>query len=68
MDLPPAFEEPAKRLDTANVEQAIKVRPDNLSFRLDQQERDDILLHEQLRELTKSAVVIGIIGLIAVVI
>lgn len=67
MELPPPFKEKPK-LYTENVEQAIKVRPDNLAFRLDPQERDDILMHEELRELVKSATVIGILALIAVVI
>lgn len=51
-----------------NVEHAIKVPPDALAYRLDEQERDDILTHEELRELAKSAITIGILCLIAVVI
>lgn len=66
----PELPEDAPRSDVSfpNVEQAIKVPPDALSYRLDEQERDDILTHEELRELAKSAITIGIIALLAVVI
>lgn len=68
-DLPELFEDaPQSDVSLPNVERAIKVPPDSLAYRLDEQERDDILVHDELRELTRSAVTIGIICLLAVVI
>lgn len=66
-DLPPINEQKLA-IDTTTIERAIKVKPDTLSYRLDNQEREEILLHEELRELAKSALTIGILGLLATVI
>ena len=63
-----AVDAPQGVVSFPNVEHAIKVPPDALAYRLDAQERDDILTHEELRELAKSAVIIGILCLLAVVI
>ena len=69
LDLPELPEDaPQSDVSFPNVEHAIKVPPDALAYRLDPQERDDILTHEELRELAKSAVTIGVLCLLAVVI